>query len=573
MISRPRGYRGAQKIPVALLACLVLASCRTGVMQLPTAAAMRIGPSPSSLALTTTVDATTLDRKLLFGYQGWFGCPEDGSPLRGWEHWFRRGEPASAATVRVDMWPDVSELDPDERCPTPLTLPNGRRAELYSAYNSRTVDRHFRWMHEYDLAGVFLQRFTVRLDDPAVLEFRDGVARNVRSAAESYGRVFAIMYDISGHPRESVTEAVKRDWKYAVDTLRVTESSRYLHHHGRPVVAIWGFGFLDRSPTPDQAAELIEFFKTNPDPRYRVTLVGGVPARWRTLTRDSQPDSKWARVYRSFDIVSPWTVGRFRDARSIDRFYENEVIPDLVETRSLGIEYMPVVYPGFSWRNMNRTAPVNQIPRQGGRFYWRQVERALSAGNTMLYGAMFDEVDESTAMFKLAASSRDAPTDVPVVTLDIDGERLPSDWYLRLARETQKRLRAIRPPTRRVGKRSHSAAHAHAHRQGVIHRDLKPANIMLTATDAKLLDFGIAPLTSQAQIDRDRHTALQPGTPQRLFEAAVSSNINSSYTRNQYVVTGNGPRFLINQPVGRTSLSAITVVVDWTGALKNRSGS
>jgi eukaryotic-like serine/threonine-protein kinase len=34
----------------------------------------------------------------------------------------------------------------------------------------------------------------------------------------------------------------------------------------------------------------------------------------------------------------------------------------------------------------------------------------------------------------------------------------------------------------------------HAHRRGFIHRDLKPANIMLTATGAKLLDFGLAKL-------------------------------------------------------------------------------
>jgi hypothetical protein len=58
----------------------------------------------------------------------------------------------------------------------------------------------------------------------------------------------------------------------------------------------------------------------------------------------------------------------------------------------------------------------------------------------MLYGAMFDEVDEGTAMFKVAASPRDAPSDVPLVTLDEDGEHLPSDWYLRLAREAQKAL-------------------------------------------------------------------------------------------------------------------------------------
>ena len=89
---------------------------------------------------------------------------------------------------------------------------------------------------------------------------------------------------------------------------------------------------------------------------------------------------------------------------------------------------------------MNAAAPFNRIPRRGGRFYWRQVGRALQAGNTMLYGAMFDEVDEGTAMFKVARSQRDAPVEVPTVTLDVDGEQLPSDWYLRLAREAQNAL-------------------------------------------------------------------------------------------------------------------------------------
>jgi serine/threonine protein kinase len=31
-----------------------------------------------------------------------------------------------------------------------------------------------------------------------------------------------------------------------------------------------------------------------------------------------------------------------------------------------------------------------------------------------------------------------------------------------------------------------------AHRLGIVHRDLKPANVMLTASGAKLLDFGLA---------------------------------------------------------------------------------
>ncbi len=44
---------------------------------------------------------------------------------------------------------------------------------------------------------------------------------------------------------------------------------------------------------------------------------------------------------------------------------------------------------------------------------------------------------------------------------------------------------------------------AHAHRQGVVHRDLKPANIMLTASGAKLLDFGIAALHEPGVMDGD----------------------------------------------------------------------
>ena len=131
-------------VAIVGLAGALGAGCRTAGSALPPPAAMRAGAAAGSAARTTPVDPTTLNRKLLFGYQGWFGCPEDGSPLGAWEHWFRRGTTAAAATVRVDMWPDVSELTSGERCRTPFTLPDGRDAQLYSAYNPRTVDRHFR---------------------------------------------------------------------------------------------------------------------------------------------------------------------------------------------------------------------------------------------------------------------------------------------------------------------------------------------------------------------------------------------------------------------------------------------
>ena len=397
-----------------------------------------VAPKAAAVA-ASEVDATTLHRKLLFGYQGWFGCPGDGSTLDRWQHWFRTGA-ATAATLRVDMWPDLSELPEAERCQTSLTMADGRPGQLYSAYRQAAVDMHFRWLREYGLPGVFLQRFTPRLDSAPTREFRDTVARNVRSASETHGRVFAVMYDISGHRPETLVADLERDWVQVVDGLRLTESPRYLRHNGRPVLAIWGFGFTDRPATPQQAAELIAFFRNHPDPRYRVTLFGGIPAGWRTLTRDSQSDPAWAAVYRSFDVISPWTVGRFRDPAGVERFYSEYVGPDLEETRRLGVEYMPVVFPGFSWHNMNPAAALNQIPRRSGRFFWDQIERATGAGAGMIYGAMFDEVDEGTAMFKLARSPAQAPAEPRTVTLDADGDAVPADWYLRLAREAQWRL-------------------------------------------------------------------------------------------------------------------------------------
>lgn len=380
------------------------------------------------------VDATTLNHKLLMGYQGWFACPGDGSPVDSWVHWFRHNDPV-ATNATVDFWPDVSELDADELFATRMTLPDGSPAKVYSAFNEKTVQRHFQWMRENDLDGVFLQRFVSELSDPRFFALRNQVTANVRAGAEKYGRVFAIMYDISGESTNRLVSALTNDWNFLTHTLRVTSSDRYLHHQGKPVVAIWGFGFSGRRDTPEQALATIQFFKAA-----GCTVMGGVPTHWRTLNSDAQTNAAWAEVFRTFDVISPWSVGRYGDDAGADDFTRQVTVPDLVAVKVAGRDYMPVIFPGFSWHNLTG-GKLNQIPRRGGEFYWRQAFNAVNAGCNMIYGAMFDEVDEGTAMFKLAPSSEQTPAQGGFVPLDADGAKLPSDWYLRLANEAGKMLR------------------------------------------------------------------------------------------------------------------------------------
>jgi len=124
-----------------------------------------------------------MNHKLLLGYQGWFACPGDGSPVNGWVHWFRRNVPV-ATNATVDFWPDISELPADELFPTQLKMPDGSPAKVYSAFNQKTVLRHFRWMQENNLDGVFLQRFTSNLSDPRFFALRNQVTANVQAGAE-----------------------------------------------------------------------------------------------------------------------------------------------------------------------------------------------------------------------------------------------------------------------------------------------------------------------------------------------------------------------------------------------------
>ena len=133
---------------------------------------------------------------------------------------------------------------------------------------------------------------------------------------------------------------------------RDDERPAYLQHGGKPVVAVWGIGFNDgRAYTLAECDRLSSFSKN--DPQYGGnTVMVGVPTGWRTLDRDAIADPALHRRCCKADIVSPWTVGRYGSPQAVARHAQDRWQPDIAWCREHGKDYLPVVFPGFSWHNM-----------------------------------------------------------------------------------------------------------------------------------------------------------------------------------------------------------------------------
>jgi glycoprotein endo-alpha-1,2-mannosidase len=406
---------------------------------------------------TTTIYSDSLIGKVMCGYQGWFNCPDDGSnPARGWVHWGKSGN-FSPTECTVDMWPDMTDYDADEKF-LASAFYDGTNYYVFSSHNLKTVRRHFQWMRDYGIDGVYLQRFAneVRKQTSSSFFHRNDVLDYCKDAANLYGRKYAVMYDLSGLS-EGRMQSVINDWKYLVDTKQVTKDpadNAYMHHRGKPVVAVWGIGFNDgRAYTLAECYSLVDFLRNDPVYGGNIVMVG-VPSHWRTLDQDCLPDPNVHTIIRAADIVSPWSVGRYNTSAGV-AFYADDVwTPDVNwcqtnSTPSHPIEYLPVIWPGYSFHNAAPdTKPFNEIPRNGGQFFWDQVEAVVTAANaqvSMLYIAMFDEVDEGTAIFKIT-NNPPRPGGVDMfLTPSYDGIPLPSDEYLWLTGQAGMALRGEMP--------------------------------------------------------------------------------------------------------------------------------
>jgi hypothetical protein len=420
-------------VSLALLLGCTLSAC--GEEPAPSRAAVIAAMRPYDGPSKPGINRSTLTGKVVCGYQGWFTTPGDSSG-RGWRHYSPRArfEPGRCG---IDLWPDVSELDDDEKYPTPFRHADGRVAHVFSSHNRKTVLRHFRWMQEHGIDGVFVQRFGIETMQPLDLRHGNAVLAHCREGANRHGRCYAVMYDLSGLPIGGVQHVID-DWKLLVGRMRIGKDPKdaaYLRHGSKPLVAVWGVGFNDgRKYTLAECERLVDFLKNDKD-FGGFTVLLGVPTGWRTLDDDSVTDPMLHRIVGKSDIISPWTVGRYKSLEGVTDHAQLRWKKDLQWCQKQGKSYLPVLFPGFSWHNRRRGSPLDEIPRLKGRFLWKQYVEAKKAGATMFYQAMFDEMDEGTAIFKCT-------NDPPVgksrfVTL----EGLPSDQYLWLTGMGGKLLR------------------------------------------------------------------------------------------------------------------------------------
>lgn len=383
-------------------------------------------PATKTTESMSRVRFKSIRNLVMAGYQGWFNTPEDGAGL-GWKH-FEKEKEFKPGKCTIDLWPDVSEYE--KTYETAFKLPDETPAKVFSSYDASTTDLHFKWMKQYGIDGVFMQRFVVSIRNQKGKDNYNKILNNAVLSAEKYDRAICLMYDLSGM-EAGEEDILIRDWKELCEKYKLVSrnNNHYVYHHGKPLVAVWGIGFNDRHKYGyEQVKKIIDFLKSE-----GCSILVGVPTHWRTLTIDAVSDTRLLELVKQADIVHPWLVGRF-DNNTYEP-YRKSIEEDIKWCKANGKDYMPVLFPGFSWHNMKKDAPQNMIPRLGGRFFWKQVKGAVDAGAESLYLAMFDEIDEGTAFFKC--------TNTPPVGessfITYEGEA--PDHYLWLAGEAAKYLR------------------------------------------------------------------------------------------------------------------------------------
>lgn len=199
-------------------------------------------------------------------------------------------------------------------------------------------------------------------------------------------------------------------------------------------MAVWGVGFNDhRQYGLAEAEKIVAELK-----RLGFSVLLGVPTNWRKMELDTEKSPVFHDLIRKCDVVMPWFVGRY-DEESFPKFH-SLIKKDMAWAKKNHVDYAPLCYAGFSWHNMHypRTGTF-YVNRNKGSFFKKQLDFNIHQGAKMLYIAMFDEIDEGTAIYKIA---RKVPKSVPGSEFVPLEDGLPSDFYLKMAGDAAKKLKA-----------------------------------------------------------------------------------------------------------------------------------
>ena len=395
--------------------------------------AFSVPPSPGT-------PANQLFGRCFAGYQCWFRAGED--PDESWGHWSHRYSPEEG-NYHPEMYPDFADFPDTSLYPCRMPpYPDGSPARFYNGHDPAVIDVHYRWLAEYGVDGLAIQRFfgaTSAEEQPEPTHLTA-----IREAAEKYGRLFYVMYDTSGCGRagDAFLPRMQGDVIRNIEGKGLIASPACAHVGDRPVICIWGLSPLEKGRYP-AAADALAFIQWLKERGYYV--IGGLPDNgWAEET------GEYAAVYGALDMISPWTPGRFRK-ETLDAWIGDHLQRDLTYCKAHGKDYQPVMFAGFAWSNFGGGGNPNCTPRDAGRFLWAQAKHYARAGVQAGYFAMFDEFDEGTALAKTASDSFGLPgTRLYAQTQAVDGWWLSSDFYLRLAGAVTALLRGERSLTEEV---------------------------------------------------------------------------------------------------------------------------
>lgn len=363
---------------------------------------------------------TTYEGLVMAGYQGWFGTPGDGCSHAKhknteWYH-YRENDMFKPGVLRnsIDMWPDMTEYE--KGYDTEFRFPDGSVAQVYSAYDESSVLLHFKWMKEYGIDGVWMQRFVGEvIDNPDGKDHFDKVLSNAMNGSDMYQRAIAVMYDLGGYIPARY-DKVLADAQNIMNTY--AKSRRYyLHHNGKPMIALWGVGFnpAERGYDNSDIQALVDGLQ---EQGWSIML--GVSTYWRAGGGDTYSPGKISlhKLIRDVDAIMPWYVGRFSDISGYDRGgneggFAGMISKDLEWCKKEGVLYVPHCHPGASDLNMHPY--YERGSRERGNFFWHQLHNCIKRGCSAIYIAMFDEIDEGTAIYKCMHKS-----EVPSNQADIE---------------------------------------------------------------------------------------------------------------------------------------------------------